>query len=145
MGDMAGFEPQPDRMAGRLVRPLLLVSGVVLVAIGAVGLFVPLLPTTIFLILAAGCFGRSSPGAYRWLTTNRLFGPTLRHYQEGGGATMRTKVASIALLWAGLVLAAWLVGNGWVALVLGAIGLAVTVHLVRLRTVRNESNGEGTG
>jgi hypothetical protein len=123
-------------MAARLVRPVLLAGGVVLVGIGAVGIFVPLLPTTIFLILAAACFGRSSPAAYRWLTTNRLFGPALRHYQEGGGATVRTKVASIAFLWAGLALAVWLVGNVWVALVLAAIGLAVTVHLVRLRTVR---------
>ncbi|MGH2607532.1 MAG: YbaN family protein [Tepidiformaceae bacterium] len=132
---MARFEPSPDRLAGRFVRPLLLLAGGVLVAVGAVGIFVPLLPTTIFLILAAGCFGRSSPGAYRWLTTNRLFGPVLKNYQEGGGATMRTKVGSVVFLWAGLGLAAWLVGIAWVALVLAAIGIAVTVHLVRLRTV----------
>jgi uncharacterized membrane protein YbaN (DUF454 family) len=110
-------------------------SGVVLVAVGAAGIFVPLLPTTIFLILAAGCFARSSPGAYRWLTTNRVFGPLLRDYQEGGGATLRTKVGSIILLWVGLGLAVWLIGNPWVAAGLLVIGIAVTVHLVRLRTV----------
>ena len=117
------------------MRPLLLASGVLFVGVGAIGIFVPLLPTTIFLILAAACFGRSSPAAYRWLTTNRWFGPALRNYQEGGGATLRTKIASIVFLWAGLALAAWLAGNVWVALLLVAVGIAVTVHLVRLRTV----------
>ncbi|MEX0782917.1 MAG: YbaN family protein [Dehalococcoidia bacterium] len=133
---MARFEPRPDRMAGRFVRPLLLAAGAVLVGIGAIGVFVPLLPTTIFLILAAACFGRSSPGAYRWLTTNRAFGPMLRDYNEGRGATLRAKVTSIMALWLGLALAAWLVGNPWVGLALAGIGLAVTVHLLRLRTVR---------
>lgn len=123
-------------MAGRAWRPLLIAAGVLLVAIGTIGLFVPLLPTTIFLILAAGCFGKSSPGAYRWLTTNRLFGPMLRDYHEGRGATLKTKVFSIAFLWAGLAVAIWFVPNLWVDAVLVAIGAGVTVHLVRLRTVR---------
>jgi uncharacterized membrane protein YbaN (DUF454 family) len=127
-------------MAGRFVRPLLIAAGVVLVAVGAVGIFVPLLPTTIFLLLAAACFGRSSPGAYRWLTTNRWFGPILRDYNEGRGATMQTKVTSIGALWLGLGLAAWWLWNPWIDLALAAIGVAVTVHLVRLRTVTHSSD-----
>lgn len=126
-------------MAGRFVRPLLIAAGIVLVAVGAVGIFVPLLPTTIFLLLAAGCFGRSSPGAYRWLTTNRWFGPILRDYNEGRGATMRTKVTSIVTLWLGLGLAAWLLWNPWIDLALAVIGGSVTWHLVRLRTVARET------
>lgn len=131
-------------MAGRFLRPILIGAGVGLVVIGTIGIFIPLLPTTIFLILAAACFGRSSPAAYRWLTTNRLFGPVLWDYHEGGGATLRTKAGSIVILWAGLALAAWLVGNLWVDVALAGIGVAVTVHLVRLRTVaRDATASEG--
>src|SRR5688572_16373006 len=136
MREIARFEPGPDRMAGRFVRPLLIAAGVVLVAVGAVGIFVPLLPTTIFLLLAAACFGKSSPGAYRWLTTNRWFGPILRDYHEDRGATLRTKMMSIVTLWLGLALAIWLIGNPWVDLALVVVGAAVSAHLVRLRTVR---------
>src|SRR5688572_24654596 len=135
MREIARFEPGPDRMAGRFVRPLLIAAGVVLVAVGAVGIFVPLLPTTIFLILAAACFGRSSPGAYRWLTTNRAFGPILRDYNEGRSASLRTKVFSIAFLWLGLGLTAWWLWNPWVDVGLVVVGLAVTWHVARLRTV----------
>jgi uncharacterized membrane protein YbaN (DUF454 family) len=123
-------------MAGRVWRPLLLAAGIAFVAIGTVGLFVPLLPTTIFLILAGACFGKSSPGAYRWLTTNRVFGPMLRDYYDGRGATLRTKIVSITTLWLGLALAAWFLGNVWIDATLAVIGVAVTIHLVRLRTVR---------
>lgn len=136
MADMARFETRTSPLAGRFWRPLLIAAGIAFVAIGTVGIFVPLLPTTIFLILAGACFGKSSPGAYRWLTTNRVFGPMLRDYYEGHGATLRTKVVSITTLWVGLGLAAWFFGNAWIDGALAVIGVAVTVHLVRLQTVR---------
>ena len=134
MTDMAVFD-STRALAGRGWRPLLIVAGAILVAIGAVGIFVPLLPTTVFLLLAAVCFGKSSPGAYRWLMTNRVFGRILRDYHEGRGATLRTKVTSIVTLWLGLAVTVWFVRNVWVDVGLLVIGVAVSVHLLRLRTV----------
>lgn len=136
MTDIARFEPQPGPMAGRFWRPLLIAAGALLVAIGAVGIFVPLLPTTVFLLLAAACFGKSSPGAYRWLMTNRIFGSILHDYHRGRGASVRTKVLSIITLWLGLAVAMWFVGNVWVDAGLLVVGIAVSIHLLRLRTVR---------
>ncbi|MEP7216558.1 MAG: YbaN family protein [Anaerolineaceae bacterium] len=120
----------------RLIRWSLMSAGFIFVAIALVGLFVPLLPTTDFLLLSALCFGRSSPAAYRWLTTNRLFGRYLRNYREHRGATLGTKIWSLATLWAGLAIAFYIVGNPWVGLALGAVGLGVSIHLLKLRTLR---------
>lgn len=136
---MAAMEASLTRLAisrSRLLRWGLTTAGFICVALAIFGLFVPLLPTTDFLLLAALCFGRSSPAAYRWLTTNRLFGRYLRNYRMHRGATLGTKIWSLAALWAGLGLTYYLLGNVWVGVLLLAVGAGVSVHLLRLRTLR---------
>ncbi len=136
---MTAMEASLTRLAvsrSRLIRWTLTSAGFICVAIALVGLFVPLLPTTDFLLLSALCFGRSSPAAYRWLTANRLFGRYLRNYREHGGATLGTKAWSLLTLWAGLAITYYMVGNPWVGLVLLAVGVGVSIHLLRLRTLR---------
>ncbi|MBA4179887.1 MAG: DUF454 domain-containing protein [Anaerolinea sp.] len=137
---MAAMEVSAERVAvsgSRVVRWLYLAAGGLLVAIGVLGIFLPLLPTTIFFILAAGCFGKSSPGAYRWLHSNRYFGKYLRDYRERRGATVGTKAASIGSLWLGIGAAIFFVHVTWIALILLVIAAAVSVHLLRLTTLRD--------
>jgi uncharacterized membrane protein YbaN (DUF454 family) len=126
--------PTPSRH--RLVRWLFIAVGSLLVGIGVLGIFLPLLPSTVFFLMAAGCYGKSSPAAYTWLTTNRWFGRHLKHYKEDRGATVGAKVLSIGSLWLGIGITEVLVDNPWVRLILVVIALAVTAHLLRLRTIR---------
>jgi len=120
----------------RLIRWALIASGSVLVGIGVLGVFLPLLPSTIFFLGAAACFGRSSPGAYRWLTTNRWFGKHLHNYHREKGATIPAKVFSIGSLWLGIGITEYFfLENLWLRLALLVIAAAVTTHLVRLRTI----------
>lgn len=132
---MAGSKEQ--QLAGsRVVRALLIAAGSVLVGIGVLGLFLPLLPSTVFFLLAGICYGKSSPGAYRWLTTNRLFGEQYRHYQEHRGATVRTKVIALATLWGGIAASAILFHLPlWVDAILVVIATGVSIHLIQLRTI----------
>lgn len=133
---MAGLQDVPVQSSSRLTRIVLRIVGGLLVGLGVLGMFLPLLPTTIFLLGAAACFGKSSPGAYRWLTTNRVFGRHLREYREERGATLGTKVFSISSLWIGIGAAVYLVRDmPWLEVVLIAIAMAVTVHLLSLRTI----------
>jgi uncharacterized protein len=121
----------------RLVRWALLAAGGLLVGIGVLGVFLPLLPSTIFFLGAAACFGKSSPAAHRWLTTNRWFGEHLHNYQSERGATVPAKVFSIASLWIGIGISEYFfIENMWVRVALLVIAALVTIHLVRLRTVR---------
>ena len=122
----------------RLVRWLLLAVGSALVGVGVVGVFLPLLPSTVFFLMAAACYGKSSPGAYTWLTTNRWFGRHLKNYKEERGATIGAKIASIAMLWIGIGISELLIDNLWIRLLLLLIALAVTVHLLTLNTIRRE-------
>lgn len=119
------------------IRFTLIAVGVLCVGLGIAGAFVPLLPTTPFLLLAAACFARSSDRFYRSLVTNRWVGGHIRNYLEHRATTVATKVASITMLWCALTLAGALFTQNWIVRsVLVLIGVGVTVHLATLKTVR---------
>jgi uncharacterized membrane protein YbaN (DUF454 family) len=112
-----------------------IVCGTACVALGVVGIFLPLLPTTPFLLLAAFCYARSSMTFYTWLITNRWCGEYIRNYREGRGISRRHKVVTITLLWLTIgYTAGFVVSLNWVKLILFGIACAVTLHLTRLKT-----------
>ena len=88
-------------------RPAFFAAGSVLVAVGFVGAFLPLLPTTPFLILAAACFARSSPRLEHWLLNHRQFGPMLRSWRENGAIPVKAKAFACIGMSAGYALFWW--------------------------------------
>lgn len=104
--------------------------------IGVIGIFIPILPTTPFLLLAAACYLRSSPRFHRWLMNNRLFGVYIRNYTEGRGIPVKVKLFTIALLWATIGISIWLAANLVVTIILSVIAAAVTLHIVFIRARR---------
>jgi hypothetical protein len=110
--------------------------GVLAMVVGLIGVVVPLLPTTPFLLLAAACFVRSSDTMYGWLISNRLFGGFIRDYREQRGVSARAKIVALALLW-GVIgyTALTAVDAAWLRVLLVAIAVVVTIHLLRLRTL----------
>jgi len=125
----------------RVLRIVLFVSGFLLVGVGVLGMFLPLLPTTVFLLLAAWCFARSSERFYRWMHYNRLFGKYIRDYQSGNGMTLRSKVISISVLWIVILTSAyWTTQSLYVRLLLILIAVGVSWHLVVIKTNRHQSN-----
>jgi uncharacterized membrane protein YbaN (DUF454 family) len=119
------------------VKWVLVISGAVLVGIGVLGMFLPLLPTTVFFILAAWCFARSSEKFYIWLHTNRLFGRYLRNYRNTRGMTLRSKVFSISFLWIGILASAlWGTHNLYIRILLIAIAIGVSWHLIAITTIK---------
>jgi uncharacterized membrane protein YbaN (DUF454 family) len=120
-----------------LKKTLLIISGTVCVVLGVVGMFLPVLPTTPFLLLAAFCYARSSDRFYRWLTDNRWFGEYIRNYREGRGIPLKQKVITILLLWLTIGFSAWFaVSSWWMRLILLAVAVGVTIHLAMTRTYR---------
>ena len=81
-----------------LARWLWMALGCLFVGLGAIGAVVPGMPTTIFLVLAAACFIRSSQRLYDWLISNKTFGPYLKDYREGKGIPLRAKVVALSMI-----------------------------------------------
>ena len=117
-------------------KAVLIFTGTVCVALGVLGMFLPLLPTTVFLLMAAYCYSHSSERFHTWLMTNRWFGPYIKNYKSGRGISMRQKISTITILWASIGVSIWLIGGFWITLLLLAIALGVTAHLLWLKTYR---------
>jgi len=118
-------------------RALLVSAGILSVGLGAVGVFVPLLPTTPFLLLAAACFARSSDRLHRWLVTHHRLGPYLTNYRDHRAMTARAKLAVLSLLWGSLGYAIlWVVETRAARGLLMLVGAGVTLHILSLRTLR---------
>ncbi len=130
---------QQVKSTNRLLRPLLVAAGTLCVGLGVLGIFLPLLPTTPFLLLAAACYARSSPRLLRWLEENRWFGAYIRNWREGRGILLRDKLLAIGAIWLTIGLTViYFVPIVWVKILLMAIALAVSIHLLWLPTYRPE-------
>jgi len=123
-------------MSKKLKRQLLLAAGTLSLAIGIVGIFVPILPTTPFLLLAAGCYLRSSQRFYNWLMGNRFFGNYIRNYIEGRGIPVKVKLFIIILLWVTISISIWLVAKPLVTIILLIVAVGVTLHIIFIRVKR---------
>ena len=114
-------------------RVFLTIVGLLSLMAGIVGIFVPIWPTTCFLLLSTACFSRSSDRLYRWMNTNSWFGGHVRQYRETGSVDSRVRILSLVSLWLSLLLSIALVKSSvWLLVALLAIGVAVSVHLLRL-------------
>ncbi len=108
--------------------------GILFVIIGIVGIVMPVLPTTVFFVIASGIFISVNPQMYRWLHKNRLTGRYLRVYTTGEGMSRRDKAWTIGVLWATLSVSAWFVRSSLVVLlILAAVGIAVTWHVATIK------------
>ena len=121
----------------RLIKILLIIAGLMFLVTGSIGIFVPILPTTPFLILAALCFIRSSERLYNWTLTNRIFGKYLKGYLEKKGIPLGVKLFTLFLLWFTILLSAiFFIDILWVRIILIIIAVSVTIHLFMIKTYR---------
>lgn len=106
-----------------------LACGMAFVALGFIGQFVPVLPTTIFYILALFCFKRSSPKLEAWLLDRPVVGPILREWDETKSLRPATKRLILTVLWSSLALSAVLVRKPTVWAILAVCGVGVTWYI----------------
>ena len=131
-GESFGYEGNVAPHSQRWIRTAYFVAGCGFVVLAVLGIVLPLLPTTPFVLLASSCFVRSSPRAQRWLLNSRWFGPTLRNWIEHRAVSRGVKllafaVASIAIVAAVVRDLSW--GIRVPILILGAVGLIVVWRL----------------
>ncbi|MDK2778684.1 MAG: YbaN family protein [Pseudomonadota bacterium] len=119
-----------------LLRSLVFAFGWLSVALGVAGIFLPVLPTTPFLLLAAACFVRTSPRFYRWLVEHPKLGRYVIYYLDGKGMPLKAKVYTLILMWSTMMLTAFVLTDRLtIKILLPLIGLGVSIYILRLPTL----------
>ena len=112
------------------VKILLIAAGTILIGISIIGIFIPILPTTPFVLLAAGLYAKSSIRFYNWLINNRILGKYIKNYREGKGIPLKVKIIAISILWITIGYSAiFAIDILWVRILLVLIAIGVTIHI----------------
>ncbi|MCX6013125.1 MAG: YbaN family protein [Chloroflexi bacterium] len=120
-------------------RILLIIAGFLFIIIGIIGIFLPVLPTTPFLLLATACFARSSKRFYSWLINNRLFGAYIKSYREKKVIPLKVKLFTITFLWTVMLITViFAVDLLWIRILLILIAFFVTLHILSLRNLKSD-------
>lgn len=114
---------------------LLILLGILSLIIAVIGIFVPLLPTTSFLLLSAYLFSKSSYRLHKWLVKHKHLGKYISNYTKHKGMQMKDKIASISILWLGILLSIYFADNRSAVLGLVVIGILVSTHIFTLKTI----------
>ena len=130
----------------KLVRAVWFIAGTVCVVLVAIGMVLPILPTTPFLLAAAACYYKSSERMHRWLLNNKWFGEYIRNYTEGKGLTKKTKIAALSVLWITIIFSTVFMLNRLLPaqlvlpmqITMIAVAIAVSAHILRLPTFKKK-------
>ena len=122
-----------------ILNKLLVYSGTFFLVIGIIGIFIPILPTTPFLLLAAACYARGSKKFYNWLINNKWLGEYIKNYREGRDIPLKVKILSITLLWITIAFSTFIiVSNLLIQIILIIIAVGVTIHILTIKTMQKE-------
>jgi len=118
----------------QLTRGILIAVGTIFLGLGLLGAFLPVLPTTPFLLLAAACYMRSSERLYGWMVDNPLVRPHLERFKQERSMTLRAKISVLALAWVMLMAAAiFMVESLFMKIFLVALAVIKTIVIVRIK------------
>ncbi|MHA2790175.1 YbaN family protein [Corynebacterium sp. S7] len=115
-----------------MLKPILITVGVISLALGALGIVLPILPTTPFLLLSAFCFARSSDRLHNYLLNHKVFGTYISNYYNHA-MTPKHKARTLTVMWLGIIISALLIGATATWIVLPIIAVLVTIHIFRLK------------
>lgn len=128
-------------LAGSLKKAIYLTVGIISLAAGLVGVFLPVIPTTPFILLSAWCFFRSSERLFQWVVSNETLGPTIQNYHEGKGIPKNTKIRAVGMMWLTITLSVYFfISNTYLIAFLYIIAIGVSIYLYKLPTVKEQDS-----
>ena len=119
-------------MQNKVTKVLLIIIGWISIVLGVIGIVLPLLPTTPFILLAAACFAKSSKKFHHWIITHPLFGPIINNFQNGQGIPHNVKIKVILFIWLTLGISIYFLTNQWARLIIFIMGIGLTTFLWRI-------------
>ncbi len=124
----------------KISRYLLFFAGTLFLGLGLIGIVLPILPTTPFLLLTAACYARSSKRFYEWLINNKLFGKYIKNYRENNGIPLKGKILAISLLWTTIIFSTlFFINEFFISLFLVIIASFVTIYLIKIKTFKQKN------
>jgi uncharacterized membrane protein YbaN (DUF454 family) len=122
----------------RMLRALLIAAGWLNVVLGVIGIFLPVMPTTVFFLIAAACFAKSSEKFYWWLLNNKQFGKLIKDFREKRGMSLKSKITAVTVLLVVIGYSAiFAVDSLIISVLLAMIGISVSIYLISLNTIRD--------
>jgi len=118
-------------------KAILVAAGSLCIVLAVLGVFLPLLPTTPFLLLASACYVRSSERLHGWLMGNRMLGSYIRNFRERRGIPLRAKITTVVLLWLPLLYSVYRLDLLWLELILLLMGVTWSVLILRMKTLKD--------
>lgn len=119
------------------MKAIYILFGTLSLILGIIGIFLPLLPTTPFLLLTAALYVRSSPRLYDWLLNQKYLGPYIRNFRENKAIPLKAKVISITLIWVTILYCVFCIAPyGWLKIVLLLIAAGTSYHILSFKTMR---------
>ena len=128
------------KFENEIKKSILIVVGTLALGVGVIGIFLPLLPTTPLLLIAAYCYLNSSERLYKKLINSKQLGPYIKDYVEHKAVPKKVKKTAIVVLWISLVISIVLIGNIYIRVLLGFIGAGVSIYIISLKTMDQTEN-----
>jgi uncharacterized membrane protein YbaN (DUF454 family) len=119
-------------------KKLLIIFGTLSLILGIIGVVIPILPTTPFLLLSAFCYLHGSKRLYKWLLNHKFFGSYIYNYMTYKAIKRSTKIGSVLFLWISLAISIIIVQNLHVRIFLILVGIVVSIHLLMMKTISKE-------
>ena len=118
----------------KIKKRLIFIGGFISLILGIIGLVIPILPTTPFLLLASAAFAKSSERFNNWLLNNKILGAYIKNYREGKGLPLKIKAITLSLLWITIIISIiFLMHLFWVQFVLICIAIVVSIHIILIK------------
>ena len=128
------------RQLKKSTRVILIVLGTLSLFLGIIGIVLPVLPTTPFLLLTAGCYARSSKKFYNFLMNNRLLGTYIKNYRNGKPLPFKIKFGTILFLWITIFISIFIVNKLLITIILMIVAISVSTHIILIGKTKNKKN-----
>ena len=122
------------------MRIFLIIVGSVSLVLGVLGIFLPMLPTTPFLLLSAAAWVKASPSLYEWLINHRVFGEYIRNFREYRAIPLRVKIISVSLVWLTIGYCIFAVVDEWwwAQVLMALLATAISWHILSFATLKKK-------